>query len=180
MFNVQLQNPTFSSESLKKLKRENTKVTLLTDAIHTFFTQNSWFRFDECHLTLLFTLWHFFLAFQPRMFPFSNHFGLNDFFCAHFIASLIYQLLFQAFFCLVFLHRKNKTQFVYPQRKWKQWAQLLLLSNDVSTKRKLFVRNKNKFKSSIPELICWTEAGGSFSAFTWSFTGNRRARLACL
>ena len=57
-----------NSRTREKIPRSN--VDLLVT--HTFFTQNSWFRFDECHHYRI--VWHF-LAFKPRiLLQFSNHF----------------------------------------------------------------------------------------------------------
>ena len=91
----------------KELKLKNTREKIPRSNVdllvtHTFFTQNSWFRFDECHNHYR-IVWHF-LAFKPRiLLQFSNHFCQVLEFAVMMIASLFRPFLteqMKAFFAL--------------------------------------------------------------------------------
>ena len=100
--------PNFHSTFTKNLKSSRTREKIPRSNVdllvtHTFFTQNSWFRFDECHNHYR-IVWHF-LAFKPRiLLQFSNHFcQVLEFAVMMIIASLFRPFFLteqmKAFFC---------------------------------------------------------------------------------
>ena len=103
----------------KELKLKNTREKIPRSNVdllvtHTFFTQNSWFRFDECHNHYR-IVWHF-LAFKPRiLLQFSNHFGQVLEFAVMIIAPLFRPFFFDRTNEGLFLHFVlGEMYYLYP------------------------------------------------------------------
>ena len=171
--------PNFHSTFTKNLKNSRTREKIPRSNVdllvtHTFFTQNSWFRFDECHNHYR-IVWHF-LAFKPRiLLQFSNHFCQVLEFAVMMIASLFrpffWQNKWRPFFALCLggnVLFVSDVSIPKGNENTRDVSFCILLSSTLS-KRITLTK-----KPSIPELsVSLTGAGGSsFSAFTWSFTGT--------